>query len=251
MKKLTTDSKQFGALRMLDEFVQSLDSGLADQTAPEEFIKKLAGALQQHSANPIVVHGFRAQTMFAYLAAALGGCKIITEEDGGDFYVADPTLKRPDFRILTDEGKEFFVEAKNFNQTDPTTPFVLKAEYAHSLRSYAEAFQKPLLFAIYWVRWGLWTLTPFAHFSRSGETYAIELTEAMKNDEKALIGDCMIGIPKPLSLRFYTDPTKPRKVSPDGHAQFTIQRVVFVAAGRDIVDAFEMKLAGFFLYYGP
>src|SRR6266478_4678044 len=55
MKKLTTDSKQLGALRMLDEFVQSLDLGLSDQTAPDEFIKKLAAALQEHRSNPIVV----------------------------------------------------------------------------------------------------------------------------------------------------------------------------------------------------
>jgi hypothetical protein len=60
----------------------------------------------------------------------------------------------------------------------------------------------------------------------------------------------MVGITKPLALRFYTDPTQPRKVGADGNASFTIQRSAFVAAGQEIVDDFEQTLAWFFLRYG-
>src|SRR5688572_25354853 len=205
MKKLTTDSKAFGALRMLDEFVQSNELVLSDQTASDEFLKKLSAALQEHRSNPALAHGLRAQTMFAYFAAALGGCKIITEEDCGEFYVAASDFKRPDFRILTLEGEEFFVEVKNFNQTDPVAPYVLKSDYANSLRHYAEAFQKPLLFAIYWVRWGLWTLNHLDDFAFNGDTYSLSLVNTAKSDQKALLGDRLIGISKPLALRIYTD----------------------------------------------
>jgi hypothetical protein len=106
---------------MLDQCVQSVELGIADHKASDAFLKKLAAALQAHRKNPALVHGFRAQTMFAYMAAALGACKIITEEDSGEFYVASPDFKRPDFRILTNAGAELFVEVKNFHQTDPLT----------------------------------------------------------------------------------------------------------------------------------
>jgi hypothetical protein len=136
MNRLSTDSKQFGALRMLDEFVQSHRLGLSDHAAESVFLKKLSTALREHRKNPALIHGFRAQTMFAYLAAALGGCKIITEEDSGEFYVADPEFKRPDFRILTHEGKDFLVEVKNYNQSDPKAPFVLKAGYPNRAKGH-------------------------------------------------------------------------------------------------------------------
>ncbi len=250
MQKLTTDSKLFGALRMLDDFVRGRDQGLLDQEGVEEFFKALRAKVRAHQANPALVHGFRAQTMFAYLAAALGGCKIITEEDSGDFYVANPDFKRPDFRILTHSGNEFFVEVKNFHQSDPWEPYVLESDYVRQLQNYARAFQRPLLFAIYWTRWQLWTLNPLGSFSQTAETYSLLLTTAGSTDQKALLGDYTIGIPKPLALRFYTDPGKPRKIDANGHALFTIQRVAFLAAEHEILDEFERRLAWFFLRYG-
>jgi hypothetical protein len=188
--------------------------------------------------------------MFAYLAAALGSCKIIIEEDCGEFFVTSPDFKRPDFRILTDEGKEFFIEVKNFNQTDPREPFILKSDYAESLQDYANAFKKPLLFAIFWTRWQMWTLVSLDCFSKGDRTYSMEFLSAPKHDQMAILGDCLIGIPKPLALRFYTDPQKPRKLEANTHVRFTIGRCVFVCAGKEITDDFEKRLAMFFLLYG-
>lgn len=250
MKKVTTDSKQFGILRMLDDFARMQGLPLSDQVGHEQFVKRLSDALKQHQANPVLVHGFRVQTMFAYLAASLGACRMITEEDAGEFYTDTPHLKRPDFRILTCDGAECFVEVKNFNQSDPVAPYLLKRDYVDSLRSYADAFKKPLLIAIYWARWKLWTLNPLTSFSQTENGYSISLVDTGKTDQKSLLGDCMIGIPKPLALRFYTDPEKPRKMDQDGQVQFTIQRTAFVAAEQEIVDPFEKKLAWFFLRYG-
>ncbi len=99
MKKLRTDSKQFGVLRMFDQFLHSHGLDLSDQSRDEEFITKVSDALRKHRGDPILVHGLRIQTMFAYVAADLGGCRIIAEEDAGEFFVASPKLKRPDFRI--------------------------------------------------------------------------------------------------------------------------------------------------------
>ena len=175
MKKVTTDSKQFGALRMLDQFLRSRGLSLSDTTAHGDFVKQLSAALREHRKNPALIHGFRGQTMFAYLAAALGHCKIITEEDSGEFFIISPNLKRPDFRVLMDDGKEFFVEVKNFKQHDPVEPYVLKADYTESLQNYVDAFKKPLLFAIYWVRWQIWTLVPLDCFSKVDRMYSLDI----------------------------------------------------------------------------
>ena len=128
---------------------------------------------------------------------------------------------------------------------------MIKADYAHQLRTYSEAFQKLLLFAIYWVKWGVWTLNPLSDFTPAGAGYSLSLCDAPKNDQKWLLGDSMIAIPKPLALRFFADPTKPSKVEPDGNLQFTIGRVAFVAGEREISNELEKKLAGFFLLYAP
>jgi hypothetical protein len=235
---------------MLDEFFRSRKLSLDAANGIQVFLNQVASELRAHTANPALIHGLRTQTMFAYVAAALGRCSIITEEDSGEFFTGSPEMKRPDFRVLTKQGEEFFVEVKNFHQTDPLKPYVLKCEYANNIQKYADAFRKPLLFAIYWTRWGIWTLNALGSFTKAAKLYSISLGEALKSDQKRVIGDCFIGIPKPLSLRFYTDPNRPRKIDSDGHAEFAIQRVTFVVAVQEIKDAFEERLSWFFFRYG-
>jgi hypothetical protein len=253
MKRRTTDSKNYGALRTFDDFLRIQGLPLSNATKDEEFLKAISETLRNHRANEALLHGFRAQTMFAYVAASLGACKIITEEDSGEFYVSDDDFKRPDFRILTTAGHEFFVEAKNFyqGQNSDLAPYTLKAGYVDNLRRYAEAFQKPVFIAIYWSRWGTWTLNPLTDFTFDQGVYSIVLTEAGKNDHKYLLGDYLMGIRKPLVLRIYTNPSEPRTLRPGKETPFTIGKAVLLAGGEEIVDPFENQLAWFFWRYVP
>jgi hypothetical protein len=245
-----TDPKHFGLLRALDQFAHSAGVNINDKDALDKFIEHLTDAANEHQKNNALIHGLRIQTMFAYFAAALDGCTIITEEDAGDFFAESSNLKRPDFRILTKKNKELFVEVKNFNQSDPLEPYILHSEYAHKLRGYAATFGKPLLFAIYWRKWGIWTLNQLDSFKYDGRQYSLLLTETAKNDQKSILGDRLIGITKPLGFRIYTDSVHPRKIDQDGHAQFTIKRVALLAGGKEIEDATERRLAWFFFLYG-
>ncbi|MGD0351209.1 MAG: hypothetical protein ABSB84_12975 [Verrucomicrobiota bacterium] len=139
---------------MFDEFARERGISLSNESGGKQFIEQMAVALKTHGKTPTVIHGFRIQTMFAYIAAALGGCHIITEEDAGDLFVESVNCKRPDFRMLTKGGQEIFVEVKNFDQQEePMADFIQKSDYINSLRRYVDAFQKPLFFAIYWRRW--------------------------------------------------------------------------------------------------
>jgi hypothetical protein len=250
MKKPPLDPQQFGILRMFDQYARERGLKLSDTGGQAKFVEDLTTLLQKHRGNDTLIHGFRIQTMFAYFAAALGGCKIISEEDAGDFFTAAEDVKRPDFRVLTHKGEEFFVEVKNFNPGNPRDPYILDSAYAQKLRNYSRSFGKPLLLAIYWRPWHLWTLTNLDDFTAGGANYILALTETIRNDQKALLGDRLIGISKPLAMRFYTDPAKPRKLEANGNCHFTIGKVTFMAGGREIVDPFEMRLAWFFLLYG-
>jgi Holliday junction resolvase len=250
MRNPPLDPKQFGLLRALDQFSRSLGLNLSDKKGLEKFIQHLSDTANAHQKNKILIHGLRIQTMFAYFAAALGGCKIITEEDSGDFYAETSEVKRPDFRIVSHQDQEFFVEVKNFNQKDPLQPYVLEEEYVNQLTRYAQIFGKPLLIAIYWRRWGMWTLNSLKCFKHEGKHYSILLTETAKNDQKQLLGDRLIGISKPLIFRIYTDPSYSRKVDEKGHCQFRIEKVALMAAGREIEDKMEQRLAWYFFLYG-
>jgi hypothetical protein len=250
MENPPTDSKHFGLLSALDHFSRSLGVSLSDKPVLEQFIRHLSDTAAAHQNNPILIHGLRIQRMFAYFAAALGGGQIIQEEDSGDFFADSCTLKRPDFRILLHSGHEMFVEVKNFNQANPLEPYTLKAEYAHQLKAYADAFKKPLLFAIYWRRWGIWTLNSLECFSFDGKLYSLLLTGTTKNDQKGLLGDRLIGITKPLTFRLYTDRSHVRKVGEDGRCQFRIEKAVLMAGGQEITDTIERRLGWYFFLYG-
>jgi hypothetical protein len=187
--------------------------------------------------------------MFAHVAAALGKSQIITEEDSGVFFSSEEDIRRPDFRIVNNEGEEILIEVKNFRQKDPMNPFILKSTYLLSLKRYADVFKIPLKIAIYWSVWKLWTLVDADHFSENFDYY-IALPEAMKRNEMNLLGDHMVATTPPLSLRLYTDSNKPRSVDENGQVHFTIGRVALFANGMEITDDFEKKLAWFFMLHG-
>jgi len=188
--------------------------------------------------------------MFAHVAAALGKSKIIVEEDSGVFFSSEEDIRRPDFRLITNESEQLLIEVKNFRQKDPMEPFILKSKYLSSLKKYADVFKIPLKIAIYWSVWKLWTLIDATHFISENSDYSITMPEAIKRNEMNLLGDHMVGTVPPLSLRLYADPNKPRSIEENSQVHFTIGRVALYANGKEIIDDFEKKLVWFFMLHG-
>lgn len=83
-----------------------------------------------------------------------------------------------------------------------------------------------------------------------GDRYSISLPNATMRDEMALLGDEMIGTAPLLELRLRSDPTKPRKIGPDGNAECTIGRAEVLVGGRVMVEQKEQEIAWFLLLYG-
>ena len=250
VNKHPLDRSFSGVFRALDEFGRAKGYSISDGNGARKFVEEIGAWLCAHQKDPKMIHGFRIQGMFAYVAAALGHCEIITEEDSGEFYSSLEHLKRPDFRLLTIGNAEFFVEVKNFKQPKPFKEFRLKRKYAEQILAYAEAFKKPLYFAIYWASWRVWTLNPLSCFSEGSNGFVLRLEDAVKSNHMNVLGDALIGIPKSLVLRFFTNPTEPRTEGVDGTTPFTISRVEYHTGGRMITDPTEQKLAWFFLQFG-
>ena len=248
MKRHPSDIK-YKVLRMLDSFAQSEGLSIKDEIASDIFVERLSVAVREQRSDPIHIYGFRIESMFAHVVAAIGGSQLITEEDSGAFFSSDDDVKRPDFRIVTNEDEQLLVEVKNYRQKDPMEPFILKPKYLLGLRKYADAFKISLKVAIYWSLWKMWTLVDAKHFIKKGH-YSITLPEALKINEMSLLGDHMVATVPPLSLRLYADPDKPRSVEEDGQVNFTIGKAALLANGKEITDDFERKLAWFFMLHG-
>lgn len=249
MKRHLSDQKYFKLLKMLDDFAQSEGMSIKDEMVIDKFIERLSEAIQKHRENPIRVYGFRVESMFAHIAAALGKSQIITEEDSGSFFSYDEDIRRPDFRLLTIDGSQLLIEVKNFHQKNPVEPLVVKSAYLLTLKKYADAFNIPLKIAIFWSL-GLWTLVDVDHYINDEPDVVISMPEAMKISQMNLLGDLMVGTVPPLSLRFYADTNRPRSVNKDGEVHFTIGRAAIYAGGQEITDEFERRLVWFFMLHG-
>jgi hypothetical protein len=189
--------------------------------------------------------------MFLYVVAALGGSSIITEEDRGEFYALDSNIKRPDFRILLNNGQEVFVEVKNFHPRNPETPYRFNEAYLSKLRQYADRFQHDLKIAIYWPQWkNVWTMVSVDKLLLQGTHRCISFPEALVANEMGLLDDCMIATTPPLGLRLYTDPDHPRTVEADGTITCWFKKVTLYCGEQEIEGPFEKHLAWFFINYG-
>jgi len=76
-----------------------------------------------------------------------------------------------------------------------------------------------------WSKIKMWTLIRADRFDISGDHYALSMGEAMKRNDMALLGDCMVGTVPSLTLKLYSDPVKHRSIDPDGHVEFAVQRM--------------------------
>ena len=250
MKRHISDENKLKLLRMLDDFSRTEGLALNDKTTQKKFIDRISKTIKKHGDNPALIHGFRIESMFAHIAAALGESKILTEEDSGAFFSLNENIRRPDFRLITRAGEEYLIEVKNFHQKDPLNPYKIKTDYLDSISNYAELFGVPLKIALYWSRWKLWTLIDSKYFNRNKSDFSISIFDAMKRNEMSIIGDCMIGTIPPLSFRVYADPEKSRTIDANGKVHFTIKKAAIFSNGIELVDELEKKLAWFFWLHG-
>ena len=237
----------FSLLPMLCDFAAENGIQPLEAESVQKFCKQLSDTLKGHIRNPARLFGLRTEAMFAYVAAALGKCKLINQEDSGITYSPNSTkLRRPDFRVITESGEEFLVEVKNYHQKTAYAPLKLTKEYSDSLTRYADLTNTRLLLAVFWSKWKVWTLVDFAQIPAGTP---ICLKDALPLNEMAILGDCIVSTEPKLSFKITTDSDKPREVDSTGVASFTIESADLYVNDVKIIDPLEKKIAWFLMRY--
>ena len=237
----------FSLLPMLCEYAAEKGIQPFETDSIQVFCKQLSDTLTSHIRNPARLFGLRTEAMFAYVAAAMGKCKLINQEDSGLLYSHDPSkIRRPDFRVVTESGEEILIEVKNFHQKTAHEPLKISKEYANSIRKYADLMNTMLMLAVFWSRWKVWTLVDFSEIP---EATPISLIDLLPINEMAILGDSILSSEPKLILRLTTSPDKPRDVDSAGIANFTIETAEMYVNQEMITDPIEKKIAWFLFQY--
>jgi hypothetical protein len=245
MHRFGLDPGFFSLLPSLDALARDAGLPMNSDGAEQHALEAFTAALKSQRSNPARVFGFRTAYMFAHVVMAMGECQLCVEEDAGVGISSLPSLKRPDFRLVTNSGQQLLVEVKNYCPSKSKAPYRFKREYIESLARYGQVMSTPVKLAVHWTRRDVWTLTDVEALLKTNWK-SLPFFEAIKASEMSLLGDVILATVPPLTMRLHAVPTGDRRMKPEGVA-ITIQRVSFWAAGEEILDPFEQKLAFFLM----
>lgn len=243
-------SKKSELFNAFAQFGRERRVSLRDPKALEAFTTHVTEEIEAAVASDARLHGHRTQNMFEALIVSLGEYKLLKVEDAGRAYFKG-AFKVPDFMIVLEDDRRWVIEVKNVYEKDPfRQETTLKRDYVQALRGYAQAVGCELKFAVYWARWGLWTVISVDDLDDDGSRLSTNMQRAMKVNEIAALGDAMIGTVPPLRLRLLTDHSKPRYLNDTGAAIVTIQGGEIICGQKAITDDVDKSIAWLFMQYG-
>src|SRR5205823_9554983 len=142
MKRIPRQSSALGVMDLFDVIGPSADLKLNDSGVLQTFLNSVSDAFTSAQGTPTLLHGRRVEAMFAYVAAALGKCIAIKEEDAGDLYASSTDLQAPDYRLILNDETEILVEVKNCHKRRLTAPLTFSPQYIQKLRNYEATFRR-------------------------------------------------------------------------------------------------------------
>jgi hypothetical protein len=251
MKRLPRNPIRFDIVHAFADFGRVEKVSLRDPTVADGFIKRTRASIDDALSNEQFLQGIRTERMFESLVASLGAIDVLKQEDAGEIYVSDETLRVPDFRLVLADGSQMLVEVKNyFQKNDAMRLFELDQEYLEGLVRYAKTMNSTLQIAVYWAAWNIWTLVRPEVFKKSDGKYKLAMMDAMRFNHMASLGDFRVGTRFPLSLIMYADKEKPRSIQSDGSGQFTTSKVEIYSAGHLVADPLDRQIATTLMFYG-
>lgn len=222
---------------------------LADPASVDEFIERVRSSLHKSKQSKTTIFGKRVESLFAYVAGALGKCKMLKQEDAGDLFFAGEEVLAPDYRLTMLDGSQVLVEVKNFHSPD-LKKFSFTRDYYIKLKNYSDLNNLDLLFAVYFSAWNLWTLLPIEAFDESARDFSIDLPSAMAKSEMLMLGDMTIGTTPDLELCLFADPNEASRIDNEGNSQFITRAVKIYCAGKEVKNELEKRIAFYLMRFG-
>lgn len=243
--------KKFDLLPELARLGFEHDISFDDPQVVAKLTTLVRSALSESLSDSTLLYGKRTEAMFEALLVSLGGYSLLTAEDKGRVH-PDGQFHTPDFRVVLPDGKQWLIEVKNVYENDPFRQKrrLMKRDYLNKLKSYASITGGQLKLAIFWARWGIWTLVSPERLVDGDGNVTIDIETGMKLNELSSLGDLMVGTRPQLRFRVEADPTKTATWTPDGMANFTISKVRMYCGEAEILDPIEQQIAWIFMQYG-
>jgi len=119
MRRIKRTPEKYELVRIGDSFARSLGLDLRDSAWHRSFLTDMAARLDDLRQNAALIHGQRVENMFAYVAGALRGCRLVKQEDAGAVYV-ETTMRPPDFPLVMTTGEQLLIEAPCVGRERPS-----------------------------------------------------------------------------------------------------------------------------------
>ncbi len=244
-------SKPFDLFAEFAKFGAQQKISLRDPDAAPAFVVHVTDAIDRALADPVLIHGQRAEAMFEAMLVSLGDYALLKPEDVGRVYPKDDFCA-PDFRVVLKDGRQWLIEVKNvyIDEPDRQERQLMTRAYREKLEAYAAATGGELKLAVFWAKWAMWTLVTPAKLVDANGDLTLDMLNSMKVNELGELGDRTIGTRPPLRFRLLADPDKPSALTPDGTANFTIGGVQMFCGEEEILDPTEREIAWIFMQHG-
>ncbi|MQW42533.1 hypothetical protein GHK68_09320 [Sinorhizobium meliloti] len=250
MKRVKRDPAKFDAIELFTAVARDRGYKLNVEGDMESFLDTVKGSLLASQTNPLLLHGKRAEALFAHVAGALGHCQFIKQEDSGAIFTVAGNLIAPDYKIVLNDGSALLVEVKNFFIKSFDKEFTLSAKTMSGLEKYAELSELPLKIAIYFSNVNTWALLPKSAFKRVGKRLSISFGRAMALNEMATLGDRTIATLPRLSVEFRTTPDLAMEPDENSEVVFTIKSMHFECGDTEIMGDDAREIAFYLMRYG-
>lgn len=250
MKRIKRDPEKFEVIDLFTALGREHGYRLSVEEDANDFIERIGSSLRMSQNNPNLLHGKRVESLFAHVAGALGNCRLIKQEDSGEAFTTEQDIQAPDYKLILNDGSQYFIEVKNCHFPNIKSPYPIKKDYLKKVENYAQLHGTPLLFAIYFSRQNKWFLLRKESLIEQKKRYVTDFLNAMAKNEMSLLGDRIIGTEPNLSIALLADRSKEAKVSEDGEANFIIGDVKIYSADREVTDDLEKSIAFYLMRFG-
>ncbi len=250
MKKLTRNPEKFDVLELFSSMATTNGYKINDLHSVEEFISCVKSSIKESATCDITKFGKRTESLFAYVAGALGKVKLLKQEDAGNIYYVGDEIIAPDYKAILNDDNQILIEVKNFYSEDIKKEFKLEKEYYLKLKRYSDMNNTPLKIAIYFTTMNQWVLLPIAAFKNNSNSYTIDFATAIAKSEMALLGDRMIGTTPNLEIHILTKKSEAKTIEASGIVDFTIRKTKFFCADQEVTDKIEQRILFDFIRYG-